>query len=590
MSGAGGRLTFSDAQHPYGAVVGAASLTPTAVATGPDFRGPQDPAQTCPASGPGAPSAPDTCDDTAYGKGVGGSLDYAVHLIPGRSQTVWFVVAGSDTGIADAQQSYRAAAANPDGALAAKVGSRTELATRSKVSLPGDPLLEQSLAWSRQELADLHQHAEDLRVRVTNAGTRFPPPVGTVPAVDFEGAGYPDYPWLFATDGEYTAYALLATGQAGIAENHLRALRDVSNLADDRSGKIVHEVTTDGSVFFGADTDPGNTDESVKFPSTVALVWRCTGDNAFRDEMYDSAKRALDYVTANLLDAQGWPTGAGNVERTVRARPRSTTRSTSSAACSTWPTWLPAGVRRRRRRIPGPRRGAARPLRRRQVGRHEGAARRPRVRRLAAEPSRHAGLPALLDRPDAAGGRAPRGDARQHPQAGVAPANHAVATLDLHETPCYTGPYGLFHTGSGPGTVTPRPGCDGDRAISTAPDERDTFTLNSAVAAVAEGSYGRIGKALSYSDMEAALQLPAPGNDQAEMPGAMPERAGGDASSTAYYGSNLGHLLTERGMVMQAWGAYGTWWPVVHQLFGLRRTWGAGRRPSCRSCRCPSSA
>ena len=27
------------------------------------------------------------------------------------------------------------------------------------------------------------------------------------------GAGFPDYPWLFGTDGEYTAYAAVASGQ-----------------------------------------------------------------------------------------------------------------------------------------------------------------------------------------------------------------------------------------------------------------------------------------------------------------------------------------------------------------------------------------
>ena len=40
------------------------------------------------------------------------------------------------------------------------------------------------------------------------------------------------------------------------------------------SGKVVHEVVTDGSVYFGADEDAGNTDETAKFPSALALAWR----------------------------------------------------------------------------------------------------------------------------------------------------------------------------------------------------------------------------------------------------------------------------------------------------------------------------
>ena len=95
------------------------------------------------------------------------------------------------------------------------------------------------------------------------------------------GAGWPDYTWLFGTDGEYTAYASVAAGQFGPIKDHLRALRDVSVRVNGNSGKIVHEVTPDGAVYFGANADPGNTDESSKYPSAVALVWRWTGDDSF---------------------------------------------------------------------------------------------------------------------------------------------------------------------------------------------------------------------------------------------------------------------------------------------------------------------
>ena len=40
-----------------------------------------------------------------------------------------------------------------------------------------------------------------------------------------------------------------------------------------------------------------------------------------------------------------------------------------------------------------------------------------------------------------------------------------------------------------------------------------------------------------------------------------------------------------RSMVMQAWGHYGTMWPVVHQQLGVRPDLGRDRLRSCRSCR-----
>ena len=44
----------------------------------------------------------------------------------------------------------------------------------------------------------------------------------------FLGAGFPDYPWLFATDGEYTAFASVALGQFEPIKEHMRALGGVA--------------------------------------------------------------------------------------------------------------------------------------------------------------------------------------------------------------------------------------------------------------------------------------------------------------------------------------------------------------------------
>ena len=45
-------------------------------------------------------------------------------------------------------------------------------------------------------------------------------------------------------------------------------------------------------------------------------MWRWTGDDAFRDELYDFSRRNLRYVVDRLdEDGDGWPEGSGNVER-----------------------------------------------------------------------------------------------------------------------------------------------------------------------------------------------------------------------------------------------------------------------------------
>ena len=264
-----------------------------------------------------ARNSPQRCDDTAYGKGKGGELTYKIKL-PALGPH-HRVVRRRRLRDRRARRAPRARPhARPPGArrCARRSASARRCSGTRRLDLPGDPLLARGIDWSKQNLADSVQEARDLEIRETNAGTRYPPPEGTLDRARFVGAGFPDYPWLFATDGEFTAFASVALGQFEPIKEHLRALRRASLIDNGDSGKVVHEVITDGSVFFGSNADPGNTDETAKFPSTVALIWRWTGDDAFRDEMYDFAKSNMEYIFRELDDdSDGWPEGLGNVER-----------------------------------------------------------------------------------------------------------------------------------------------------------------------------------------------------------------------------------------------------------------------------------
>jgi hypothetical protein len=106
--------------------------------------------------------------------------------------------------------------------------------------------------------------------------------------------------------------------------------------------------------------------------------------------------------------------------------------------------------------------------------------------------------------------------------------------------------------------------------VSSLPSEQSIFTLNSSIAAVSEGNYGRLGAGQQglYTTGNARAQLDP---DLWEMPGMMPEIVPGGS-----FGANIDMLFTKRSMVMQAWGAYGTLWPVVHQWLGVSPD--AGRR------------
>ena len=564
--------------HHYAALV-ASNRAPdsgTAAATGGNFRGPQPgtPGRVCAADD--STSLPSACDDGPFGNGTGGELRYRVTIPAHRSTTLWIGVAGSDQGLSAARSELAGTLSDPAGELAAKIASRAALGKNTSVSLPGDPLLQNAIEWGKQNLADLTKSASNLNVRWTDQGKQFPAPLGTVAHARWFGAGYPDYPWIFATDGEYTAFAAVALGQFKTIEDHLRALKDVSDILNNRSGIVVHETVSDGSVWFGHDskttnsdgsvTNDFNTDETVKFPSAVALVWRWTGDNRFRDEMYDFVKRNLQVIDQRFdVDRDGWPEGSGNVERPGMGPEKldngiyfmrglfdlaDMARSKHDDATATWATNLANKLR----------------------SQFEATWWDPSVQQYA---------DSLIDPGNMQSyqkhwiGVVPmEAELTSGTQVtpGVATFDHGTAALAGRETSEFSGQrpgnLGLFHTGVGGGA-------DGQ-------GDFEIFSITSSIQAVAEGNYGRLGpdQQQRYTDANAETMFsePATGGTPDEQPGAIPEIApsapGGDP--TKGIPANIDRCWTCRSMFMQAWGNYGPAWSVVHQQLGVRPFLGDG--------------
>ena len=535
----GRHLVFTDdgalpgaPEHHYAALVGTA-LKPDSGVIGDQFWGPQ-PGHRCTGTEPGAPAEPkpSQCDDGPFGRGTGGQLTYTLSLPAGGSRTVWLAVAGSDKGLAPARSELAKVLRDPAAELAAKV--------------------------------------EDLQIRWTDQGKQFPPPLGTVPKATWFAAGFPDYPWIFGTDGEYTAFAAVSVGQFEAAKAHLRALRDISEILNQGSGVVVHESVADGSIWFGHDsrrTNPDgtvsydfNTDETVKFPSAVALLWRWTGDDRFRDQMYDFAVRNLRYVVRTLdADGDGWPEGLGNVERSGMGPEKldntvyfirglydlaDMARSKHDRATQAWaedlagrlqqrfdPTWWFETAQQYADSLNEP--GNQQSFQQHWIGQTP--------------------MEAEL-----------RVDGRTVP--GLAPPDHGTAALAGRENPCFSGEHplnpGLFHTG-----CTGGPEGLGEEIV---------FGLTTSIQSIGEGNYGRLGpgqqQRYTHALAETMFSEPATGGTPDEQPGAMPE-----IFPSPDQGANIDRCWTCRSMFMQAWGNYGTAWAVVHQWLGVRPDLGHGR-------------
>src|SRR6266566_5072407 len=510
--------------HSWAAVVGATGLTPASGTTGSAFRGPQDPPVICPASGADI----FRCDDTGFGKGAGGELTYKLMLHAKTSMTVWFTVAGSDQGLAAAQTEYQAASANPAAELQAKV------------------------TWRKQDMADLTQQADNLSIRRTEQGTVYPPPAGTLPSIRFEGAGFPDYPWMFATDQEYTMFALLAAGQFTTAEDGLRSLAAASDIANNKSGKVVHETVTDGSVYFGLNDEPGDIDETAKFPTAVANVWRWTGDSSFRDELYNFYLRNMQYmVNLTTSDDDVWPDGDGNVESSVLgAEPVDVAVYTirglldlADMAASKGDTKTEKWALKNASAMEDA---------------FQGAWWMPSIPQYADSLKDPANSQLMqrwwigvtpMEAELYSGGVQ---------QPGLAPAADAIAALKLRETSCYSGTYGMYVEGG--------PGCDSGSYTGRA---LVAHTLNTGVMSVGLGNYGLLGPKDQqvYTDDLAQLQL----GTVEEQPGTMPE-----IGPSPDFAANVTQPFNERSSLEQAWGTYGVLWPVVHQQLGVDPQLGNG--------------
>ena len=519
---ADGRLTFKEPGKPWYAMV-QASLKPEGGATGDEFWGPV--------------SSSDQGTFAQYGYGTGGRLEWRTKLRPRATADLWIAIAGSHTSQSEASSAIHAALAEPDKLLREKVDGRLALLKQTEITVP-DQRLEAAFQWAKMNMADLRRTVTNAQIRPTSDGTAYPHPVKKIKQLSGIGAGFPDYPWFFGTDGAYTTYALIASGQWQTAMSHLRTIREVSQAVNGNTGKVVHEVVTDGSVFFGLNSDPGDTNETAQFAVAVDLLWRWTGDRAFLKEMYPFVKAGLHYITSRRMDSDGdgWPEGLGMVEVSGMASAKLDVASY---------TWLALEALQRMAAAEG------------DHGTQKWAASKAGWMRShfdhawwVAKDSLYADSVCSLSDATSGVGLCNRpGQKLQEKywidatpmESGLAPTANAVKALNRMHSSVFTGKYGLYQAGKGGGVDG-----QGDLRI---------WTLPTAVMAVAEANYGRVDESLTYIDGIARLI-------DLEMPGALPEIA----PSAGY---DPFQDLTARAMFMQAWSAYGVQWPVIHDFLGI---------------------
>jgi glycogen debranching enzyme len=334
---------------------------------------------------------------------------------------------------------------------------------------------------------------------------------------------------------------LAVVGEWEEAKNHLATIRQVSQKVNGPTGKVLHEIVTDGSIYFGTNAQNGDVNETAEFATAVATLWRWSGDNSVRDDNYVFIKTGLNYITTHLVTANlnpdGWPEGAGMVEATgmgaikldvavytIRAL-KDLAEMADSKGDSATRDW------------------AAK----------KGTALTDKFKEDWLIPSQGLFADSLAlnqvvaTDPPAALGTLPITKLEQLYWTNATPMETSIASRDAAsialgklESSTFTGTTGFYQQGQS------LPAIQGSRQASA---------VNTGVMAIAEANYGRIDQSLSYVSL-IADEL------DVEQPGALPELF--DSPDYKYFPSFAG------AMVMQAWSSYGIHWPLVELYLGIK--------------------
>ena len=484
--------------------------------------------------------------NTSKHNGATGSLSFQVNLKGKSSTTVWVAIAGSNVDKSEASGALTRGLAYPDELLRDKISRRQQVLSRAQIEVP-DADIQAAFDWGKLNLADMRRTVRDVMVRDTMEGKVYPSPLTpSFPVLSGFGAGYPDYPWFFGTDGAYTTFSLSAVGQWKEAKNHLATIRQVSQLVNGPTGKVLHECVTDGSIYFGTNAQDGDVNETAHFATAVATLWRWSGDNSVRDDNYDFIKAGLNYITTKLVNAgvnpDGWPEGAGIVEApgmgaikldvavyTIRALNDLAEMADSKGDSAT-----------------------------RDWAAKKAGALSDEFRQDWWIPSRGLFADSLAlsqmvpTDPKATLGPPPGYTKLQQLfwidatplETSFASISDASMVLPQLESSTFTGKTGFFQQGQ-----SLLLGIKGNRQASA---------VNTGVMAIAEANYGRMDQSLRYIEF-VADEL------DVEQPGALPELF--DSPDYKYFsgGNPFGGA-----MVMQAWSSYGIHWPLVELYLGIK--------------------
>ena len=211
-----------------------------------------------------------SCDYQRKGQGTNAGLSYNVEIGSSETETLSFVISGSAESKKEALDTYDLVSKNIQQLIDAKAKRYDDIKSTAFLQTPNDQINEAFL-WTKYNTDWLINDVDGLGRGIT--------------------AGNPDYPWFFGADSEYALQGAIAVGMKDIVYSTIAMIDSVSNAVNNGSGKIMHEMSTNGAVF-----NPGNLNETPQYATLIWEVFKWTGDMNFLRKHYPTVEAGLNWL------------------------------------------------------------------------------------------------------------------------------------------------------------------------------------------------------------------------------------------------------------------------------------------------------
>jgi hypothetical protein len=222
------------------------------------------------------------------GKGVSGGLSVQVRVAKGKTVLLRFYISGSDKNRMEINKNIAFVKNGLSRLFNAKKQRYDQLEKNARVDIPDEKIME-AYQWGK--------YSSDWLVRdVPGMGRAM-------------SAGLPDYPWFFSNDQSSAFDALYGTVEPDIFYSSWKMLKRASYKANGDNGRIIHEVSTNGSVY-----DKGRMEESQLHIITAWNIFRWTGNISFLKENYEQGRKIWKWLQEHDTNHNGYIEGYGGVE------------------------------------------------------------------------------------------------------------------------------------------------------------------------------------------------------------------------------------------------------------------------------------